>query len=188
MTTAGPDLPSPPLAGRLASSRDGKREINQARHQSAEAPDPGLHRAGKHDAVDELSIEPTTAHSNLTFVYPAVPSSVRRAREDARRVGASAGISETRGDDLVLLVSELVTNVVRHSDAADVFIGFRLDDMLRVRVEDHTQGVPSLDAARPVGGWGLQLVGMLSTAWGVIPTVEGKAVWFDLPLGDELPN
>jgi serine/threonine-protein kinase RsbW len=87
-----------------------------------------------------------------------------------------------------LLVSELVTNSVRHSGAPegdDVIVRVNLwRDMCRLEVEDH--GRDGLIAPRPPdrfegSGMGLNLVQMLSERWGVVRDGEGPTrVWAQL--------
>jgi anti-sigma regulatory factor (Ser/Thr protein kinase) len=88
-------------------------------------------------------------------------------------------------DDAALLVSEIVSNSVRHAglDAADA-IEVRIRgsrSMLHVDVIDPGPGFEP-EGARPReddGGWGLWLLDRLATRWGV---ERGGAtrVWFDL--------
>ncbi len=92
-----------------------------------------------------------------------------------------------------LLVSELVTNSVRHSGAAgcDARLVLRVElspGALRVGVEDPGRG--GVIAPRPPdrngggGGFGLNLVHTLSERWGVERAVAGSTrVWAQLPLG-----
>lgn len=81
-----------------------------------------------------------------------------------------------------LLVSELVTNVVVHTDSAPE-VTVRLDsDRVHVEVLDTDVRPP---APRPAGsgatsGRGLALVEALSLAWGFTQTPQGKVVWFDV--------
>ena len=87
-------------------------------------------------------------------------------------------------DDACLLVSELVTNSVLHSDqpaGAPLHIsGFALNGVVRVEVEDRGQGPVRRRAADPVdGGFGLQLVELLAARWGVTHE-HGTRVWFEL--------
>ena len=89
----------------------------------------------------------------------------------------------------LLLVSELVTNSVRHSgvpDGEDVVV--RVDlwrDGCRLEVED--PGRDGVIAPQPQdllngGGMGLNLVQMLSERWGVVRAAEGPTrVWAQLP-------
>ena len=91
-----------------------------------------------------------------------------------------------RGRDVRLLVSELVTNAVRHAnlDAGDVIrlVIELADRVLRVEVHDPGGGfvpsAPSPDPTRP-SGWGLYLVAELADRWGV-DSDERTLVWFEL--------
>jgi anti-sigma regulatory factor (Ser/Thr protein kinase) len=89
----------------------------------------------------------------------------------------------------LLLVSELVTNSVRHSgvpEGEDVVV--RVDlwrDGCRLEVEDPGRdGVIAPQPQDPLkgGGMGLNLVQMLSERWGVVRAAEGPTrVWAQLP-------
>ena len=91
-----------------------------------------------------------------------------------------------QGRDVRLLVSELVTNAVRHAnlDAGDVIrlVIELADRVLRVEVHDPGGGfvptAPAPDPARP-SGWGLYLVAELADRWGV-DSDERTLVWFEL--------
>ena len=89
-------------------------------------------------------------------------------------------------DDVLLMTSELAINSARHvpSDRGDwleVLVDHG-DELLRVSVRDPGTDFDSNDIARAqeVGGWGLQLVNGLSSRWGVVPSSEGTAVWFEI--------
>jgi signal transduction histidine kinase len=77
----------------------------------------------------------------------------------------------------LLVVSELVTNAVRHGNGD---IGVELatvDGRVRITVDDDSRGVPQIVDARPEGGGrGLHIVDQLAD-WGWEPTSRGKAVW-----------
>jgi anti-sigma regulatory factor (Ser/Thr protein kinase) len=89
----------------------------------------------------------------------------------------------------LLLVSELVTNSVRHSgvpEGDDVVVHVDLwRDGCRLEVED--PGRDGVIAPQPQdllngGGMGLHLVQMLSERWGVVRAAEGPTrVWAQLP-------
>ncbi|MFI9100141.1 ATP-binding protein [Streptomyces fildesensis] len=86
---------------------------------------------------------------------------------------------------VALLVSELVTNAVRHASGA---VGLRLmwdERRLRIAVDDSSTVLPVVRPARPdlPGGHGLNLVQRLSGGWGVVPRAGGKRVWADLVPG-----
>jgi anti-sigma regulatory factor (Ser/Thr protein kinase) len=90
---------------------------------------------------------------------------------------------------LVLLVSELVSNAVVHSDAppaSDIELRACLTGEGAVRVEVADQGtgftVIPRDPAQLTGGYGLYLVDSQAARWGV-DRQGGTCVWFEL--GDE---
>jgi anti-sigma regulatory factor (Ser/Thr protein kinase) len=92
-------------------------------------------------------------------------------------------------ESALLLVSELVTNSVRHSgvpEGEDVVV--RVDlwrDGCRLEVEDPgSDGVIAPRSQDPLegGGMGLNLVQMLSERWGVVRVADGPTrVWAQLP-------
>lgn len=89
-------------------------------------------------------------------------------------------------DDVVLLVSELVTNAVVHARSASRVSIDRRDDVLVVQVADEAAELPrrrdvAVDAE---SGRGLLLVERLARAWGVHLDGAGKIVWFELDVAD----
>jgi anti-sigma regulatory factor (Ser/Thr protein kinase) len=92
-------------------------------------------------------------------------------------------LDEQTLEDARLLVTELVTNSVRHGrgEQVRVILDRRAADRLRCEVVDDGDGfVPIARAAdsTKAGGWGLHLVERLSRDWGVR---EGSThVWFEL--------
>lgn len=88
-------------------------------------------------------------------------------------------------DTAELLVSELVTNALRYGEG-EIRLRLLLDRTLVCEVWDSGLVQPRRRRARDTdeGGRGLQLVGLLSAAWGSRRTPRGKTVWFELPLPD----
>jgi anti-sigma regulatory factor (Ser/Thr protein kinase) len=87
--------------------------------------------------------------------------------------------------DVRLLVSELVTNSVKHARVSEddsIMLDVRIDgDVLRVEVRDSGPGFEPPTAAPPEDadqGWGLFLVEQLADEWGV--ERERQAVWFSI--------
>ncbi|MEU9110336.1 SpoIIE family protein phosphatase [Streptomyces sp. NPDC048483] len=110
--------------------------------------------------------------------------SVARARELARDQLTDWGLQELV-DTTELLVSELVTNALRHGQG-EIRLRLLLDRTLVCEVWDADLAQPRRRRARDTdeGGRGLQLVGLLSTGWGSRRTPRGKTVWFELALPD----
>ena len=112
----------------------------------------------------------------------------RTAPAEARR-----SLERVVGDDdrealetCQLLVSELVTNSVRHAGLeADAWIGLRVeadDRAIRVAVSDPGQGFDQPTGAPAAGsasGWGLYLVEQMADRWGVEQGPD-TLVWFEL--------
>ncbi len=97
-------------------------------------------------------------------------------------------------DDARLLVSELVTNAVRHAGLTQGdHVVVRVDlhpDRIRVEVADPGPGFDPDDARAYAdsreglpGGWGLRLVDEVADRWGVEPDDLGSRVWFELSRG-----
>lgn len=92
-------------------------------------------------------------------------------------------------DDILLLVSELVTNSVRHAglDGTDrIELAVDLDgSTIHVEVRDPGPGFqPSTGRPRPDrgSGWGLHLVELLADKWGVNGEGSGTVTWFEVAL------
>jgi anti-sigma regulatory factor (Ser/Thr protein kinase) len=108
------------------------------------------------------------------------PAEARRSLEALR-----PSLNDLLVDDAVLLVSEIVSNSVRHasldeSDAIEVRVRGS-DSMLHVDVIDPGPGFDPerVEASEREGGWGLRLLDQLATRWGVERNDVTK-VWFEL--------
>jgi anti-sigma regulatory factor (Ser/Thr protein kinase) len=95
-------------------------------------------------------------------------------------------VDEGLAFDVRLLVSELVTNSVRHAElTADDIIDVHIDATparLRVLVADPGPGFRWDDRARDEhsdGGFGMMLLGELASSWGVEPGAPTR-VWFHI--------
>lgn len=111
------------------------------------------------------------------------PAAVRAALRER-----GAHLADGMRDDLLLLLTELVTNAVRHSgteDGAAIEIEMREKrDCVRVVVTDKGTGFDRPDRPEPdhstTGGLGLVLVDRLARAWGTRRVRQGSQVWFAL--------
>jgi anti-sigma regulatory factor (Ser/Thr protein kinase) len=120
----------------------------------------------------------------LDLTLPPDPGSVAEARAkvcDALEPHLADGASET----LKLLVSELMTNAIKHGDGEQpVELHAYWNSEVRVEISDHGDGfapAPRAGELDEPGGFGLYLVGQLADRWGV-ETDEGTTVWFVLRL------
>jgi anti-sigma regulatory factor (Ser/Thr protein kinase) len=132
------------------------------------------------------AVQPTAQPlaEGLAFELKATPM----AGQEARHV-LLAGNGTVPGsvlDDVLLLVTELVTNAVRHSGAGpDGLVRVEIrrgTDILRVEVSDEGTG---FKAEAPLerneaGGWGLALVDRIADRWAVTHTGSGTCAWFEI--------
>ena len=128
-----------------------------------------------------------TRHLTLTATARAV-GLARQATHEALASWRMAHIEDTA----VLLVSELVTNTVRHAHTGGSALVLRLEaagPWLRIEVHDADPSWPEprtpdrLDGS----GFGFVLIEALADTWGVREATIGKAVWVELdtrPDGD----
>jgi anti-sigma regulatory factor (Ser/Thr protein kinase) len=98
-------------------------------------------------------------------------------------------VDPERFGDLRLLVSELVTNSLRHAGLADPGIRLSIQvgaNAIRVRVSDRGPGFEPRVRPPHAGqrrGWGLLLVDRLADRWGTHPG-DPSSVWFEMPTAD----
>ena len=125
-----------------------------------------------------------TEGDRAEWTFPADPGAVRTARGSVRSQLHGWDL-DSLGDLAALLVSELVTNALRHATGP---IGVRLvrpaglEGVLLVEVSDPLPDPPRERVARldDESGRGLQLVASSSRRWGTRPGDTGKTVWFEL--------
>jgi anti-sigma regulatory factor (Ser/Thr protein kinase) len=149
---------------------------------------------GAEDSLDPRPPDPLPYEGVWRFTAPAVEASVPQARHAVRDLLYRQGVPVP--DDLVqgllLIVSELVTNAVRHAAllspmlAVEVAVGA---EWLRVSVEDnHPYRPTALEADYgQTGGRGLLLVREITREAGGVCDVEhtasgGKVIWAAVPL------
>jgi anti-sigma regulatory factor (Ser/Thr protein kinase) len=113
------------------------------------------------------------------FGPPDGAGSVGLARDFTRKTLLDWGFRGAH-DDVVLAVSELVTNASRHAygPTALRLTGGRRH--VRIEVSDGSVVKPVLRPAGTTGGWGLRLVERLASRWGVVVGGTGKVVWCEL--------
>jgi anti-sigma regulatory factor (Ser/Thr protein kinase) len=148
------------------------------------------------DAMDPTSVSSARASGTydpaqaqtISFEVPGGAQAPRHAR--SVMLSHLRHIDRTVASDAELIISELVTNSVRHagvgSDQLVTVDLVLLNEHLRITVTDPgCDLVPRLITPVPAGfgGYGLRLVEQLSTAWGVGRDAVGATqVWCDLVL------
>ncbi|MCY0930101.1 ATP-binding protein [Streptomyces sp. H27-H1] len=112
-----------------------------------------------------------------------VGGSVSKGRDFTRRALRDWGWDGTEtAEDVLLLVSELLTNASLHAGGCQELV-VTSGQSLRVEVFDGTRVLPLLNPAprRGVpGGHGLHIVERLSDRWGTDTHEHGKAVWAEI--------
>jgi anti-anti-sigma regulatory factor/anti-sigma regulatory factor (Ser/Thr protein kinase) len=159
------------------------------------APDPALA-----DALDRLGVSWVCRDRQEAFAVAARRPAPRRLQRnllpvaDAPRqardlVGQAAAVWRLPADPAQVaqvIVTELVTNGVRHAGTPlDISVVLR-DEYLHLAVRDREPNPPrrrTIMTERDDHGRGLQLVDGLAAAWGCVPTPDGKVVWATVPVG-----
>lgn len=117
--------------------------------------------------------------------FELLPAAASQAREIVNHELGSS-VPEQVLEDATLLVSELVTNAVRHALRTGIpEVGLRIrfePGRVRVVVSDPGEGFvaePRLPTASEDSGWGLYLVDRIADRWGVV-TKDRNEVWFEI--------
>ena len=123
----------------------------------------------------------STAVLRARLDLPTTTGSVPVARHLLAQLLA-AWSAKARHEESMLLLSELVTNVVRHVRPTTTFtIELILSQLkLRVSVLDGSPTPPVVRDRSPAGGHGLWLVTAMADRWGSARHGTGKQVWFEL--------
>ncbi|MER6782501.1 MULTISPECIES: ATP-binding protein [unclassified Streptomyces] len=118
----------------------------------------------------------------VDIVLPATPEAAR----SARRALSEAAIGGAVADDARLLVTEAVTNAVRHTVSTHIRMVVDVEagtDRLLCALRDEAPHLGPADrtpagCAKRESGRGLGLIAALSQSWGVATDGAGKWVWF----------
>jgi anti-sigma regulatory factor (Ser/Thr protein kinase) len=121
----------------------------------------------------------------MLTVAQAEPERVAAARQQLRELLHDWSCAD-QVDSAVLLLSEMLTNVLVHTDTDALLIaevsGDKGERRMRVEVVDAGDELPH--KRRPgelaSSGRGLVLIELLAEAWGVEPRGVGKTIWFEL--------
>jgi signal transduction histidine kinase/DNA-binding response OmpR family regulator/serine phosphatase RsbU (regulator of sigma subunit)/anti-sigma regulatory factor (Ser/Thr protein kinase) len=109
---------------------------------------------------------------------------VHQTRGSVVRTLRDWSVPDALAADIVLLVTELVTNAVLHGRPPIQLRLRRTTSHIVVEVDDSATFLPRKLRPTPEDehGRGLQLVSLLAHRWGTRPTVSGKSVWCVFPL------
>jgi anti-sigma regulatory factor (Ser/Thr protein kinase) len=123
-----------------------------------------------------------------TVLLPYAPASVAVARQRLTADLDAAGVVQAAVGDAVLVVSELLSNAIRHArplPGASVQVAWAVDDgAVEVAVSDGgapTRPYPAHASVSALGGRGLDIVEYLARTWGVRTEPDGLTVWAVLP-------
>ncbi|MET7681967.1 ATP-binding protein [Streptomyces sp. NPDC005423] len=142
--------------------------------------------------VDGAAAAPSAPRQARRLSFDGAGAVVPLARDFARQalhawgwLPAETADRRAAAEDVLLVVSELVTNACLHAQGPQD-MGIAVDNkVLRVEVSDLGEGQPAPRtphrAGRP-GGHGMFIVQRLCMDWGVVrtPGVAGKTVWAEL--------
>jgi transcriptional regulator with XRE-family HTH domain/anti-sigma regulatory factor (Ser/Thr protein kinase) len=113
--------------------------------------------------------------------FASTPHAPALAR--AGLAATAVGIPVEAFDRAVLLISELVTNSVRHAGSEWIEVEIELSDKcLRMDVVDQSRETIRPRTRNGDGGWGLVVLTELATRWGVERSATGKKIWVELDL------
>jgi serine phosphatase RsbU (regulator of sigma subunit)/anti-sigma regulatory factor (Ser/Thr protein kinase) len=128
---------------------------------------------------------PTKIRRTVLTVAQAEPERIAVARQQLREL-LHDWTGADQVDSAVLLVSEMLTNVLVHTDADALLTaevaGEAGERRMRVEVTDAGDDLPHKRHPGELAssGRGLLLIELLAETWGVDPRGEGKSIWFEL--------
>jgi anti-sigma regulatory factor (Ser/Thr protein kinase) len=121
----------------------------------------------------------TTTTNDIVVALRPEPAAVGAAR----RLMAREGIDPDLNHTVCLLTSEVVTNAVVHAGLKGedkIVLAARMaPEFVRVEVRDPGSGFDP-DVRHDASGYGLRMVDMLASRWGVDRDEKGCRVWFEV--------
>jgi anti-sigma regulatory factor (Ser/Thr protein kinase) len=127
---------------------------------------------------------PVPARRTAMTVAQAEPERVAAARQHLREL-LHDWSDEDQVDSAVLMISEMLTNVLVHTDGDALLVAEVTGGpprRLRAEVADASDDLPHKRHPGELAssGRGLVLMELLADRWGVDPRGEGKSIWFEL--------
>ncbi|MFE7814813.1 SpoIIE family protein phosphatase [Streptomyces sp. NPDC057433] len=129
----------------------------------------------------------------MLTVEQSEPERVAEARQHLREL-LHDWCSPDQVDSAVLLLSEVLTNVLVHTDADALLeaeiIGGPEGRRMHIEVTDGGADLPHIRTPGELAssGRGLLLIELLAHTWGVVPRGTGKSIWFELDESDSPPE
>jgi anti-sigma regulatory factor (Ser/Thr protein kinase) len=124
--------------------------------------------------------------SSVVFL-PHAPSSVSEVRRRLAAELLASGVYEDIADDAAVIVSELISNALRHArplPSGDIRVAWsRQGDLIKLAVSDGgamTEPRRTRATLSSLGGRGLGIVETLADGWGVLHEDDGTTVWATL--------
>ena len=127
------------------------------------------------------------------FCLPAQGASVAAARHRVGELLGQWGVAEPVHDDAALVVSELFTNALVHTESAEITCRIQTTmETVYLAITDQGRGVSGPEVREPdeaENGRGLLLVNALAELWGVRNEHGcGRTVWAVLPWESDDPE
>ncbi|MFF7229112.1 SpoIIE family protein phosphatase [Streptomyces sioyaensis] len=144
-----------------------------------------LRRDGAGCGIGTGALPARPVRRTVLTVAQAEPERIAEARRQVRAV-LHDWADPDQVDSAVLMVSEVVTNVLLHTDGDALLVaeisGERGARRVRVDVADSSDELPHRRSPGELAssGRGLVLLELLAGAWGVDPRGDGKSTWFEL--------
>ena len=132
-----------------------------------------------------MSSSTSSVDDGISLRLRGSPEAAAKARRALS--GLRADLDPPLMETLRLLVTELVSNSVRHARADTVVLRVLVGrTVVLTEVTDEGPGFDPEDTGKPGtddSGWGLFLVERLAHRWGVTQKADATKVWFELRRG-----
>ncbi len=140
------------------------------------------------DGLDSAMPVSTRTPAATAVHVPHERRGVRLARHAFADQLEAVGVVEEARDDAMLVLSELVSNAVKHAaplPSGEIIVRWSVQaDVLHIEITDggaSTRPHASTAALSSLGGRGLDIVRTVSSQWGVTEAAESVTVWAEVP-------
>ena len=130
----------------------------------------------------DAAVRSDRGNEHTMAVFDRDVVSVASARNWLHRFLDQHEVPTSVSADATLVLSELVTNALRHGLGEIMTLGSLHGEEIRMSVTDAGDELPDILPASPgrIGGLGLHVVGSVADNWGVASFPGGKTVWATL--------